>query len=186
MSKLLQARIGVGGRFVADAWLEFAADADLATLAGSAGILVSYADWIERRALLLTLERPLGVRVGGADDLDALAPDLSRLALVAVDFPAFTDGRGYSVARLLRERYGYLGELRAVGDVLRDQVFYLLRCGFDSLALREDQDESGALAALTDFREVYQAAIDRPTPLYQRRAAALAALAAAPTSTEIA
>jgi uncharacterized protein (DUF934 family) len=98
--------------------------------------------------------------------------------LIAIDFPTFVDGRGYSSARLVRERLGYRGELRAVGDILRDQVFYLLRCGFDSLLLREDQDVDAALAAFGDFIEVYQRAVDRPVPLFARRGAALAALAA--------
>jgi uncharacterized protein (DUF934 family) len=88
-----------------------------------------------------------------------------------VHFPTFTDGRGYSTARLLRERYGYRGELRAVGDVLRDQLFYLSRVGFDAFALRQDQDAEGALASLADFSESYQASVERPQPLFRRRIA---------------
>ena len=75
-------------------------------------------------------------------------------------FPAFTDGRGYSTARLLRQRYGFKGELRAFGDILHDQLYELGRCGFDSFALREDQDPVEALRAFDEFSESYQAAAD--------------------------
>lgn len=88
--------------------------------------------------------------------------------LVAIHFPAFTDGRGYSTARLLRQRYGYTGELRAFGDILRDQLFELARCGFDSFALRADQDPVEALRAFDEFSDTYQAAADRGA-LFERR-----------------
>jgi len=88
--------------------------------------------------------------------------------LIAVRFPAFTDGRGYSTARLLRQRYGFKGELRAIGDILRDQLYELERCGFDSFLLREDQDAQEALRAFNDFSEAYQSAVDQG-PLFERR-----------------
>jgi uncharacterized protein (DUF934 family) len=88
-----------------------------------------------------------------------------------VSFPKFTDGRGFSTARLLRERYRYRGELRAVGDVLRDQLLFLARCGFDAFALRADQDPDAALAAFEDFTEAYQGGTDQPLPLFRRRLA---------------
>ena len=78
---------------------------------------------------------PLGVLLQPGDDVERLRPHLDRLALVAIAFPAYTDGRGYSMATLLRERLGYRGDMRAVGDVLLDQVPYMLRCGFTSLAV---------------------------------------------------
>src|SRR4051794_23757854 len=78
-----------------------------------------------------------GVRLESSDDPEALAGHLDRLTLVAIHFPTFTDGRGYSIARLLRERYGFKGEIRAVGEVLRDNLFYLSRCGFDSFDLSD-------------------------------------------------
>jgi uncharacterized protein (DUF934 family) len=86
-----------------------------------------------------------------------------------VNFPKFTDGRGYSTGRLLRERYGYRGELRAIGDIFRDQLLYLSRCGFDAFVLRPGEDPQAALAAFGDFSEAYQAAVDRPLPLFRRR-----------------
>jgi uncharacterized protein (DUF934 family) len=79
------------------------------------------------------------VWLGPDDDVAPLLPWLATLPLIAIRFPVFTDGRGYSLARLLRGRHGYAGELRAVGDVLRDQLYFLQRCGFDSFALRADQ-----------------------------------------------
>ncbi len=86
------------------------------------------------------------------DSPDALLPQLDRLTLIAIHFPVFTDGRGYSLARLLRQRHGYLGELRAVGDVLRDQLYFLHACGFDAFRLRTDQSPAEAVAGLADYR----------------------------------
>jgi uncharacterized protein (DUF934 family) len=94
---------------------------------------------------------------------------LGSAARVEVNFPKFSDGRGYSIARLLRERLRYQGELRAVGDVQRDQLFYLSRVGFDAFLLREGEDADAALAALADFSEAYQASVERPQPLFRRR-----------------
>lgn len=99
----------------------------------------------------------------------ALAEELVGAPLVAIDFPRFTDGRGYSLARLLRERYGYDGEIRAIGDVLIDQVFFLTRCGFDALSLREDQWLEDALQALNAFSRAYQPAVDVAEPLFRQR-----------------
>ncbi|MXR38165.1 DUF934 domain-containing protein [Craterilacuibacter sinensis] len=101
-------------------------------------------------------------------DIATLLPHLADLPLIAIDFPAFTDGRGYSLARLLRERYGYAGELRAIGDVLQDQLYYLHQTGFDSFAVREDRDATQALAALQDFSDGYQVTWRRAEPLFKR------------------
>ncbi|MDH4573158.1 DUF934 domain-containing protein [Salinicola acroporae] len=98
-----------------------------------------------------------------------LAATLEKSPLVAIDFPAFTDGRGYTLARLLRERFGYAGEVRAIGDVLIDQLYYMTRCGFDALALREDQELEPALKALAAFSVSYQPAVDLNEPLFARR-----------------
>ena len=109
------------------------------------------------------------LRLEPADDPAKVADRLAGAARVEVNFPRFTDGRGYSIARLLRERHGYKGELRAVGDVQRDQLFYLSRCGFDAFLLREGEDAEDALAALQDFSEAYQASVEQPQPLFRRR-----------------
>ncbi|WP_445157700.1 DUF934 domain-containing protein [Halomonas sp. E14] len=105
----------------------------------------------------------------GTELTSELAAELAEAPLIAIDFPKFTDGRGYSVARLLRERYGYTGEVRAIGDVLVDQVFFLTRCGFDALSLREDQWVEDALHALNTFSRAYQPAVDVDEPLFRQR-----------------
>jgi len=109
------------------------------------------------------------VRLEPHEDPASVAARLGEVDRVEVRFPKFTDGRGYSTARLLRERYGYRGELRAVGDVQRDQLYYLSRVGFDAFLLREGEDGDAALAALRDFSEAYQASVERPEPLFRRR-----------------
>lgn len=98
-----------------------------------------------------------------------LAAALEMAPLIAIDFPAFTDGRGYTLARLLRQRHGYTGEIRAIGDVLVDQLYYMTRCGFDALALREDQHLEDALRALGAFSVSYQPAVDVGEALFERR-----------------
>ena len=99
----------------------------------------------------------LGLLLSPADDPQQIDAELEHLSLVAIQFPSFTDGRGYSIARLLRERHHWRGELRAVGEVLRDQLQSLARCGFDGFALSDGVDIDQALAAFADFDEHYQA-----------------------------
>jgi uncharacterized protein (DUF934 family) len=125
--------------------------------------------WMSERDTLLFRLGRIGVWLEADAEPAMIAPDLPRLDVIAVRFASFTDGRGYSLARMLRERYGYRGELRAIGDVLRDQIYYLSRCGFDAFALRTDQKPEQALAALDDFSEAYQTSVDRPHPLFRRR-----------------
>ena len=139
--------------------------------------IVSLAMWGEQRAQLSQRSGKNGVLLENTDDPRVLAPDFDQLALIAVSFPKFTDGRGYSIARLLR-RLGWKGELRAVGDVLRDQLFYMTRCGFDAFALREDQDAQVALTAFSDFSTPYQPAIDDGVRLGTARAASQPAVGA--------
>jgi uncharacterized protein (DUF934 family) len=111
------------------------------------------------------------IRLEPSDDPVSVAGDLGRAARVEVNFPKFGDGRGYSIARLLRERYGYRGELRAVGHITRDLLFFLESCGFDAFELREGENPHEALAAFEDFSESYQASVSRPVPLFRRRTA---------------
>jgi uncharacterized protein (DUF934 family) len=107
-----------------------------------------------------------------ADDPAAFAARLAGLRIVAVRFPKFADGRGYSIGRLLRERHGYRGELRAVGEVARDHLQLLAQCGFDAFELRAGEDVADALGAFDDLSESYQATAAQPLPLFRRRAAA--------------
>ena len=133
-------------------------------------LVVPLALWKSRRTELAKRTAPLGVWLRADDDPSELAADLGSLLLVAVHFPKFTDGRGYSTAVLLRTRLGYRGELRAFGDVGRDQLFYLKRCGFDSFRLAAHHDPEAALAGLTTFSLRYQASVDDPRPLFRKRA----------------
>lgn len=98
------------------------------------------------------------VRVEPGDDLAAVAHQLAQATRVEVSFPKFGDGRGFSIARLLRGRYRYRGELRAVGHITRDHLYYLERMGFDAFELREGEDAAEALAAFTTFSAAYQRA----------------------------
>lgn len=141
-------------------------------------LIVPLALWqAQRDALLARADAGvLGVWLGGDDDPHTLTSDLHRLSLIAVDFPRFADGRGYSIATLLRSRLGYGGELRAIGEVLRDQFFFLSRCGFDSLQPAPGRytgaQLQAALRSLHDFSHPYQGAIDQPEPLFRRVARA--------------
>ena len=149
----------------ADGWIEYTGDAS--AIPSGAKVLLPLTEFREfsgtwqKHVGADSGRGALGVRLSPADDPSLLANDLDKLALIAVEFPAFADGRGYSAATLLRERYGYKGELRAVGDVLRDQVFLLSRVGFTTFALRDDQNVENALAAFNDFSSYYQHAADR-------------------------
>lgn len=104
-----------------------------------------------------------------SDDPAVLAERIGILTLIAINFPKYGDGRGYSIARLLRERYGYKGELRAVGEVARDHLHAMAQCGFDAFELRAGEDPQAALRAFGDFSEQYQATAAQPAPLFRRR-----------------
>jgi uncharacterized protein (DUF934 family) len=138
-------------------------------------VLLPLATWLKVRATTSTspTSQHLGVWLDSHEDAVAIADDVNRLSLIAINFPTFKDGRGYSIAYLLRKRYGYRGRLRAIGEVLRDQLFYLSRVGFDEFLLADDANIDEAIAALGDFSETYQGSVDQPLPLYQRRAAFL-------------
>jgi uncharacterized protein (DUF934 family) len=165
-------------RVVEDDWIVIPADAD--ALPASGKLIIPLERWLAQRDTLTarTLDaEPLAVWLDSHEDPAALIDDLQRLALIAVNFPRFADGRGYSTAFLLRQRYGFKGELRAIGDVLRDQLFYLQRVGFNAFAVRTGKDIEDALKALDDLSETYQASSDQPVPLFRRRAAAIGKLA---------
>lgn len=108
------------------------------------------------------------VRIEPGDDARVLLPHLDRIKLVEVNFPVFGDGRGYSAARILREA-GYTGELRAVGDVLVDQLAYLRRCGFDSFAPDHPLNDADVQTALLRFPEVYSPTVDGRAPIWAKR-----------------
>ena len=125
----------------------------------------------QRRVVTESSSPPEGavLRLEPSDDPAAVADRLAHVARVEVHFPKFGDGRGFSLGRLLRERYGYKGELRAVGHLTRDHLFFLESCGFDAYELREGENAEEAVAAFGDFSESYQASVTRPLPLFRRR-----------------
>lgn len=136
-----------------------------------ARVFTPLVDWREARVP--------SVLLGPADDPFVLADHLVSLEAIAVDFPKPTDGRGFSTARLLRERLGWRGELRAVGAVAFDQLSFMARCGFDAFALREGEDPDACMRAFREMNVRYQGDVDDPRPLFRRRAEALAALSGA-------
>ncbi len=158
-------------RVIADDRWTLLRDAEqFAAIAADTPVIVPLALWQRQRDALLA-RGDVGVWLAPSDDPAALAGDVGGLPLIAVDFPLFTDGRGYSTGRLLREKFGYTGELRAIGDILRDQLYYLHACGFNAFAVRADRDLADALKGLTDFSDNYQSTFDRPVPLFRRRGA---------------
>ena len=162
------------GQIVDDPWqvLKLAEDQTVDSIAlPDSQALFPLPVWLARKEEILARGAAHGVWLDSSEGPEAIAADLEQLAIIGVNFPKFTDGRGYSTARLLRERYGYRGEIRAIGDVLQDQLFYMRRCGIDAYALREGKDIAAALAGLRDFSEAYQAAADQPQPLFRRRSA---------------
>lgn len=129
----------------------------------SAGMLIlPLAHWLESPSTH-------AVWLGPDDGVESLLPWLSSLPLIALDFPSFRDGRAYSQAYLLRSRFGWKGELRAIGDVLRDQLSHMRQCGFDSFAVREDKSADDALKGLVGMSVLYGRSVIEPRPLFRRR-----------------
>jgi uncharacterized protein (DUF934 family) len=169
MSKLIKGRTVVD-----DAWTLLRTAASAADVPAAGNVIVPLALWLAQRDAL-GARGDVGVWLAPDDDPAALAADVASLPLIAVDFPKFVDGRGYSTARLLRDRHGYQGELRAIGDVLRDQLYALAECGFDAFAVREDRDPYDALQGLADFTGLYTATTRSPQPWFRRRETATVA-----------
>lgn len=163
MSKVIK-----NNAIVDDTWQLVREKVDVAELPQGC-VIVPLAVWQAHKSALLARGN-VGVWLDSADDANALKDDLAQLALIAINFPTFMDGRGYSSARILRDHFGFKGELRAIGDVLRDQLFYMKRCGFDTFVMRDNDKSEQALASLNDFANSYQASADDARPLFKRRA----------------
>lgn len=133
----------------------------------SGRVIVPLAVWLAQRPALRA-RTDVGVWIASSERAEALRDDVALLPLIAVDFPKFSDGRGYSIAYQLRARLAYTGELRAIGDVLRDQLFYMQRVGFNAFDVRADRDVEDALKGLTDFSVPYQNSWDHKAPLFGR------------------
>ena len=153
---------------VDDAWSLRREVSSLAELGNGTCEIVPLPFWLAHRDALIGRGN-VGVWLAPDADPEALAADVGTVPVIAVDFPAFTDGRGYSIGRLLRDRYGFKGELRAIGDILRDQLFALAECGFDAFAIRDDRDAAAALAGLRDFASIYATTSRTPQPWFRRR-----------------
>jgi len=148
-----------------DAFTHVADDQDLP----QGDVIISLTRFQAEGDRLLSEGRAVGVRVEAAEAVETLAYDLPRLALVALAFPKFRDGRQYSSARVLRERYGYKGEVRAVGDVLREQAMFMLRCGIDAYEPADGSTPEQWEHVTRRFRHVYQRAADSRIPAFAER-----------------
>lgn len=137
---------------------------------GQGGVILSLARFQEEGAALLAEGREVGVRLNADEPVEALAEVLDRLAVVALVFPKFRDGRQYSQAALLRGRLGYRGEVRAVGDVLREQGRFMARCGFDAFVPADGATPEDWASVLARYRHVYQRAADGLEPVWKERA----------------
>jgi len=163
-------RIIKNGQLIDESWHLLPKDATLDGIPNCDDLIVPLGLWVEHSTALKARDGGLGVWLDAGEEIEEIADELDNFQVIALNFPAFTDGRHTSTAYLLRNRYGYKGEVRAIGDVLRDQLFSYLRVGFDAFALREDKDPLDALKAFEEFSEVYQASTDQPLPLFRRRA----------------
>ncbi len=144
-------------------------DGPFVTLTPAANSLLSLAQWHAIRAQWPG-GMPVGVQLPNDSELDQIADDLPRLALVALNFPKWTDGRAYSQARVLRSRHRFAGEIRATGEVLVDMLPLLQRCGFDAVVLRADQSRATAERALAQFSAHYQGDVRQRKPIFARPA----------------
>jgi uncharacterized protein (DUF934 family) len=158
------------GRAEAD---DFTTLADEAQPASGSRYIVPLARYEPERETLLASGAVIGISLPNTADIDAIWPTIADRPLIAPQFPAFADGRAYSQARLIAQRHRFKGELRATGvAVVRDQIHFMARCGFNSFALRDDQDTEACLAAWRDFSLAYQPAADGLSTVLARRRAA--------------
>ena len=160
------------GRVVPDPWL---AVGDEEALPATGAVIVTLTRYRAATQALLARGTQLGVRLKSSELAHEIGPDAGRLGLIALEFQAFRDGRPYSTARLLRQRWGFTGELRAVGDVLRDQFLFMQRCGFDSFEVADETAVDGWRKAMAEFTVFYQAAADARLPARALRGARRAA-----------
>jgi uncharacterized protein (DUF934 family) len=159
------------GRVIADRYVTVL---DEAALPDGVPVIVPAVRFLADAAEILQRDAPVGVIWPNNRKVAELAPYLERLAVVALVFPNFKDGRAYSQARLLRERYGYHGELRATGQILRDQFLFLVRAGFDAFEVAKSGEAEAFAAAIARYSVFYQSAGDERAPAMRRRLARMA------------
>lgn len=159
---------------IEDSWIHIA-DGEDAPL--DAAIIVSADRWLADRASLVHRNGAVGVRLRNDQSPEELGEDLHRFGVVALEFPAFKDGRAYTQARLLRERHSFTGEVRAFGDVLRDQLLFMQRCGIDAFEIRKQADAEAFQKAISEISVFYQPAADARQPVTAQRNRAVASWA---------
>lgn len=148
---------------IEDSWTHFSGEGDLP----EGTVIIPLSLWQKRKSELSGCK--IGLLLEPDQHPEAIRDDLDHFELIVINFPTFMDGRGYSYAKILRDRYGYNGEIRAVGDVMRDQLFYMQRCGFNAYEIKAGRDINDAVKAFDDFSVKYQVSSDEKTPFYRRR-----------------
>jgi uncharacterized protein (DUF934 family) len=176
MSQLIKQAVPQGDFFQGevDTWkiLEIAEGETAETVALPDGdVIFPLAVWLARKNEIISCHKRIGLLLQADERVEDVADDLEYFIIIAVNFPKFVDGRGYTTASLLRQRYQYQGELRAVGDILHDQLYYLKRVGFDAWALKDGKSTTYALEkGFAPFSDAYQTSTDQPEPYFRRRA----------------
>jgi uncharacterized protein (DUF934 family) len=166
--------IDLHGQPMANPWvlLDKEATLEAACSHASGQLIVPLNLWQSSAAELQDGRRRIAIWLDSDEDAATVAPALQDIAFVALNFPAFMDGRSYSKAVILRQQYGYQGEIRAIGDVLRDQLFYMRRCGFSTFDLKDSVKLEEAAKALQDFSTSYTSTVEEPLPLFKRKQSA--------------
>ena len=154
------------GNIVANSWQLVRADSETVP---EGDVLLSLSHWLGSRQTISHHVGEIGLWLESHEEIECLTDDMMDIPVIAINFPKFVDGRGFSAARLLRERCGYRGELRAIGEIIRDQLFLMQRCGFNAFQFSSEIDLAEASKSLRDFTGAYQVAVDQPEPLFKRR-----------------
>ncbi|MDA0929477.1 MAG: DUF934 domain-containing protein [Proteobacteria bacterium] len=164
-------RLIKNGELVNDPWtlLREATGPEILKIVPGKNFIVPLRFWKLYRSDMDDYAGAFGIWLDSQETVGDIGEEMHKFPVIALNFPVFSDGRAYTNARELREFYKYEGEVRAIGDVLRDQLFYMMRCGFDAFEIRHDQEPEACLKAFADFQTGYQASIDQPQPLFRRR-----------------
>lgn len=159
------------GELQADGWQVLGKESvpNLAEL--SAGQWLVHIKWYMENQQELANRNNISVWLDSDDEAESASSLVNSLPVIGINFPVFTDGRGFSIGRTIRERYKFAGELRAIGNFMQDQLFYLKRCGFDAFIVSDNVNAESMAKSLADFSDFYQAAVDQPVPLFRRRLA---------------
>jgi uncharacterized protein (DUF934 family) len=166
--------IDLHGQPLDNPWVLLDKDATLEAASNhpSRQLIVPLGLWLGNREALLDGNCQIAVWLDSDEEAATVAPALADVAFVALNFPGFMDGRAYSTAVMLRQHYGYEGEIRAIGDVLRDQLYYMRRCGFSTFDLKDSVRLEDAVRGLQDFSTSYASTIEEPLPLFKRKQSA--------------